>query len=154
MVQVFNTHPDAPLWRSIPGATGPLTSARLLAWIGDDRARFPAAQILQATAGTAPVTRRSGKSRSVEFRRACSHPLRKTFDHLARQSIKHSGWANAYFHDQLGRGHARPRAYRALANRWARIVWTLWQSHTLYDEATHLANRMKKNRAAPAAAAA
>jgi transposase len=154
MVQVFNTHPDAPLWRSIPGATGPLTSARLLAWIGDDRARFPTAQILQATAGTAPVTRRSGKSRSVEFRRACSHPLRKTFDHLARQSIRHSGWANAYFHDQLGRGHARPRAYRALANRWARIVWTLWQSHTLYDEARHLANRMKKNRAAPAAVAA
>ena len=149
MTKVFNTHPDAAMWRSIPGAGGPLTGARLLAWIGDDRTRFPSAQILQTTAGTAPVTRRSGKSQSVEFRRACSHPLRKTADDLARQSIKHSGWAKAYFQDQVARGHARPRAYRALGNRWMRIIWTLWQSSSLYDEEKHVANRARKG--APAA---
>jgi len=154
MVHVFNTHPDATWWRTVPGASGPLTSARLLAWIGDDRRRFPSAAVLQATAGTAPVTRRSGKQRSVEFRRACSHPLRKTMDDLARQSIKHSGWAHAYFHDQLARGQAKPRAYRALANRWLRIIWTLWQAATPYDEARHLANRVRKGQPTPAQKAA
>lgn len=144
MTQVFNQHPDAALWRSLPGASGPLTGARLLAWVGDDRTRFLSAPMLQATAGTAPITRRSGKSQSVEFRRACSHPLRKALDDLARQSIKRSGWANTYFHNQLARGHARPRAYRALANRWVRIIWTIWQTATLYDEAKHLANRSQK----------
>jgi transposase len=154
MVALFNTHPDAALWRSIPGATGPLTSARLLAWIGDDRSRFSSSQILQATAGTAPITRRSGKSHTVEFRRACSHPLRKTLDDLARQSIKHSGWANGYFHNQLARGHDRPRAFRALANRWARVIWKLWQHHLMYDEAVHLAHRAHKGQPSPLKVAA
>ena len=96
VVRVFKTHPEAAWWRSFPGASGPLTPARLLAWIGDERSRFPSAQVLQAVAGTAPVTRRSGKSLTVEFRRACSHPLRKTADGLARQSVRHSAWARDY----------------------------------------------------------
>lgn len=146
MTAVFKTHPDAEWWRTIPGASGPLTGPRLLAWIGDDRLRFPEPQVLQAIAGTVPITRRSGKQHLVEFRRACSHPLRKAFDDLAHQSIKRSGWAASYFKDQLARGHSRPRAYRALANRWARIVWKLWQNREPYCEATHVANRMTKGK--------
>ncbi len=146
MTALFNAHPDAAWLRSIPGASGPLTGARLLAWIGDDRQRFPAPGILQATAGTAPITRRSGKSHTVEFRHACSKPLRKAFDDLAHQSIKHSGWAASYFHDQLARGHSKPRAYRALANRWASILWKLWQNPEPYNEAAHLANRLTPGR--------
>ena len=38
----------------------------MLAWIGDDRNRFPTAASLQAVAGTVPITRRSGKSFSVD----------------------------------------------------------------------------------------
>jgi len=97
MTQVFATHPEADWWLSFPGTKGPLTPARLLAWIGDDRGRFPTAEVLQAVAGTVPVTRRSGKSKVVEFRTACSHPLRSADDDLARQSLRHSGWARAYF---------------------------------------------------------
>jgi hypothetical protein len=61
MGQVFASHPEAAWWKSLPGLSGPLTAARLLAWIGDNRERFPSAQVLQAVAGTVPVTRRSGK---------------------------------------------------------------------------------------------
>jgi len=145
MLQVFDSHPEADWWRQFPGA-GPLTAARLLAWIGDNRDRFPSAQVLQAIAGTAPITRRSGKQHSVEFRSACCHPLRKAMDDLARESLPKSGWAQAYFQEQLA-AHRKPaRAYRALANRWLAIIWKLWKTGEQYDEAIHLANRSRRGR--------
>jgi len=144
--KLFMTHPEAAWWKSFPGSRGPLTSARLLAWIGDDRVRFPSAEALQAIAGTAPVTRRSGKSLTVEFRKACSHPMRKALDDFARQSVRYSPWARQYLDEQLKRGHSKARAYRALANRWSKIIWTLWQRREVYDEAKHLANRTRQEK--------
>lgn len=143
IIQSFQGHPDAIWWQQFPGAKR-LTAARLLAWIGDDRDRFPTANTLQATAGTVPVTRRSGKSVSVEFRTACSHKLRKSADDLARQSVKSCRWAQEYYDAQKSRGHSSTRAYRALGNKWLKIIWTLWRSGAMYDEAIHLANRRMK----------
>ncbi len=143
ILSVFATHPDANWWLSIPGAQR-LTAARLLAWIGDDRNRFPDKNVLQAVAGTVPVTRRSGKSKSVQFRTGCSHKIRAAVDALARQSVKRCSWAKEYYQSQLDRGHAAPRAYRALANRWLSIIWKLWQTRVPYDEQIHLANRASK----------
>jgi transposase len=143
----FRGHPDAAWWLTIPGSQG-LTAARLLAWIGDDRSRFPTPTSLQATAGTVPITRRSGKSKSVEFRTACSHKIRKAVDDLARQSVKKCHWAQAYYDSQINRGHGSARAYRALANRWLSIVWKLWQTGQAYDEQVHLANRALKGQGA------
>jgi transposase len=115
----------------------------LVGRIGDDRDRFPSTSSLQATAGTAPVTRRSGKSKSVEFRKACSHKLRKAVDDLARQSVKSSAWAQQYYDAQMLRGHSSTRSYRALGNRWLSIIWKLWQTRVEYDEQVHLANRLR-----------
>lgn len=140
IVEAFQGHPDAAMWLTIPGAQR-LTAARLLAWIGDDRSRFPTVNVLQATAGTVPVTRRSGKSKSVEFRTACSHKIRKAVDDLSRQSIKKSNWARSYYDAQIERGHSAARAYRALGNRWLSIIWKLWQTNQGYDEQIHMANR-------------
>jgi transposase len=148
IVHSFQGHPDAVWWQQFPGAKR-LTAARLLAWIGDDRGRFPTANSLQATAGTVPVTRRSGKSKSVEFRTACSHKLRKAADNLARQSVKSCPWAQAYYDSQKSRGHGSTRAYRALGNKWLKIIWTLWRSGALYDEGIHLANRRNKGQHLP-----
>jgi transposase len=142
IVKAAPNHPDMGWWNTIPGAQK-LTGARLLAWIGDDRERFPNPNTLQATAGTVPVTRRSGKSRSVEFRYACSHKLRKAIDDLARQSIKKSSWAKEYYNEQVNRGHGSARSFRALGNRWLSIIWKLWQTQTPYDEQIHLANRAR-----------
>jgi transposase len=146
LVAVLDTHPEAARRQSWPGTHEPLTPARLLAWIGDDRTRFPTAASLQAVAGTAPVTRRSGKSLSVEFRYACSHPLRKAMDDFSRQSVRHSAWAREYLKQQVARGHNKARAYRALANRWMKIIWTLWQRKEHYSEARHEANRMHQQK--------
>lgn len=145
----FKAHPEANWWLSLPGV-GPLTASRLLARIGDNRERFPSYQSLQAVAGTVPVTRQSGKKTVVSFRKACSRPLRRAFMDLARHSIRKSGWARSYFYDQRARGHDASRAYRALANRWAKIVWTIWQRREPYDEALHVANRSRRGVAASA----
>ena len=150
IVAVYNTHPEAAWWKGFPGASADLTPARLLAAIGDNRQRFPSAPALQATAGTVPITRKSGKKRHVEFRNACSKPLRRAVSDLARYSLARSGWAQAYFYQQLARGHSRSRAYRALGNRWLSVIWKLWQTGESYDEARHVANRERRNHPLPA----
>jgi transposase len=146
----FAAHPDASWWRAWPGASGDLTAPRLLAYIGDNRRRFPAAQTLQTIAGTAPITQESGHRRLVSFRLACSRPLRRAAMDLARLSIPKSGWAKAYFLNQRTRGHSKARAWRALANRWLCIIWTLWQRREPYSETKHLSHQLRQATTVPA----
>ena len=63
----FAQYPDAAIITSMPGLAE-LTGARVLAEIGDDRARFADARGLKAYAGSAPVTRASGRSTAVLHR--------------------------------------------------------------------------------------
>lgn len=69
-------HPDAMIFSSFPGIGSTLTAV-LLAEIGEDRTRFPEPAVLLAEAGLAPVTRASGRSRSVRFRYAATHDCEK-----------------------------------------------------------------------------
>jgi transposase len=74
--ELFESHPDHDLFGSLPGA-GPKLAPRLLAEIGDDRERFEGdAQNLQWFAGTAPVTKRSGRHWECHQRWACDKYLR------------------------------------------------------------------------------
>lgn len=145
--RIFASHPEATWWQSLPG-DGDLTTPRLLALIGDNRAAFLSCEALQALAGTVPVTRRSGKYLAVHFRWGCNKALRRAMTDFARNSLATSGWARSYYYDQVERGHSEQRALRALANRWVRIVWTLWQHRQAYDEALHVANRARNDQAA------
>jgi transposase len=65
--QLFQTHPDHAVITSFPGLADS-TGARVLAEIGDDRSRFADARALKAYAGSAPVTRASGRSISITHR--------------------------------------------------------------------------------------
>ncbi len=136
-------HPEGTWWQQFPGI-GIMLAAEFLAHVGDNRAQFPSAEVLQATAGTVPLVRWSGKQFKVEFRQACSQALRDAAMNFAKNSIRTSGWAASYYRDQLARGHKPARAQRALANRWLKIVWTLWQRRENYDEAVHIANRSRR----------
>ncbi len=140
VIKLFKQHPDADWWLQFPGL-GSLNAARLLSRIGDNRQNFKSADHLRAVAGTVPVTRHSGKRKQVLFRQQCSHSLRKLMFDFAMKSKSQCGWAEEYFDSQLDRGHMKPRAYRALANRWAGIIWKLWQTGEMYDENVHQANR-------------
>ncbi|MFJ4648203.1 transposase [Streptomyces bobili] len=60
----FKQHADSEILLSFPGL-GLLLAARVLAEIGDDRTRFADARALKSYAGSAPITRASGKKRFV-----------------------------------------------------------------------------------------
>ncbi|MGD2162568.1 MAG: transposase [Anaerolineales bacterium] len=143
--RLFSEHPDAPIFASLPGA-GDLLAPALLGKFGDDRERFPSPASVQALAGTCPVTDSSGKRRIIRFRRACDREFRYIAQQWARASLERSVWANAYFQTVYGRCQSINQAYRCLANRWLAILWKLWQSHELYDEAYHLNQRAKHSK--------
>ncbi len=71
----LDTHADQHIFTSLP-RSGRVRAARLLAEIGDCRARFPTPESLACLAGAAPSTRQSGKIRAVGFRWACDKQLR------------------------------------------------------------------------------
>jgi len=120
------------VFSSLP--TGELTAARINGELGSDGARYPSREYLQTAAGTAPVTRRSGKTVVVLFRWQCNKHLRAALQDLARDSVKRCPWAREYFMGQMRLGHKPSRAYRALANRWAGIIWKMLQTGQRFDQ--------------------
>ena len=64
----FRKHSDYAVITSFPGLAE-VTGARVLAEIGDDRDRFADDRALKAYAGSAPITRASGKVTSITHRR-------------------------------------------------------------------------------------
>jgi transposase len=130
-------HPDTPIFASFPGI-GPTITAVLLAEIGEDRGRYPSHDVLLAEAGLAPVTRASGRSRSVRFRYAANTHLREATMWWAYNSIKESSWAAAAFRQARDhRGQRYHRALRGLAARWTRVLWRCWVDGTPYDPTKH-----------------
>ena len=135
--KLMETHPDAPLFRELPGA-GDALAPRLLAAFGTDRERIESAGAMQTYSGIAPVTRRSGKSQLIVRRWACPKFLRQTFHEFARCSIAKSVWAAAYYRQQRDRGMKHHAAVRALAFKWIRILYACWKNRTLYNEFHYL----------------
>lgn len=139
VVRTFEQHPDAHIFASLPGA-GDFLAPALLSKFGDCRTRFPNPSIVQAVAGTSPVTIQSGKRHSVQFRRACDHEFRFYASQFAFNSISKSPSAAAYYYSVLPRCGKKSKAHRLLANRWMRIIWRLWMDRIEYDEQVHLRN--------------
>jgi transposase len=131
-------HADAHIFTSLPRA-GRVRAARLLAEIGDCRAKFPTPGSLACLAGVAPSTRQSGKSRTVGFRWACDKQLRDAVCDFAGDSRRASPWAQDLYQRARARGHDHPHAVRILARAWLLIIWHCWQNNTPYDPTQHRA---------------
>lgn len=129
---VLERHPDAELFASFPGS-GLITTATLLAEIGEDRSRFPSPGSLLAEAGLAPVTRQSGSSRRVSFRYAANHHLRAAWSQWMLTVIRISPWTRAAYDAARARGQSHNRAIRSVGARWARILWRCWLNRQAYD---------------------
>jgi transposase len=114
--ELFLQHPDAEIITSFPGLAT-LTGARLLAEIGDDRARFGQAGDLKAYAGSAPVTRESGRSRRVAHRRIKNIRLAATGRHWAFAALTASPGAHAHYNRRREHGDRYHAALRNLFNR-------------------------------------
>lgn len=138
--RILKIHPDGELYRSLPGA-GDLLTARMVGELGDNRDRYPEAAVAQCEAGTAPITKASGTTRTVRFRRACIHPLRETIWQFAFSSLTQCPWAKAYYRQARTRGKKHAEAVRMLGNVWLRIIIAMRRDHRPYDEAIFLKAR-------------
>jgi hypothetical protein len=108
-------------------------AARLLAEIGDCRARFPDPESLICLAGAAPSTRRSGKHEAVTFHWAVNRELRDAVCDFAADSRKTNPWAAHLYNQAIARGKDHPHAARILARAWLYVIWQCWQDRTPYD---------------------
>jgi hypothetical protein len=135
--EVFQKHPDAQIFSSFPGA-GPILAPRLLAAMGSDRSRFNSSLEVAEYSGIAPVTERSGKSKWVHRRFACSQFVKQSFHEFAAQSILYCNWARGYYDQKRNEGKRHHAAIRALAYRWIRILYRCWKDRTPYDQNKYL----------------
>ncbi|PZS13435.1 MAG: IS110 family transposase [Solirubrobacterales bacterium] len=131
-------HADSHVFTSLP-RSGTVRAARLLAEIGDCRARFPTPESLACLAGAAPSTRQSGKIRAVTFRWSCDKQLRDAVTDFAGDSRRASPWAADLYDKARARGHDHPHAVRILARAWLFVIWHCWQDGVAYDPALHRA---------------
>jgi transposase len=132
-VESFNQHPDAGIITSFPGL-GPLTGARVLAEIGDDRSRFADAKGLKAYAGAAPITRASGKTRSVTFRRVKNNRLAAASYIWAFSALTASPGARAHYDKRKADGDRHAAAQRHLFGRLLGCLHHCLATGQHYDE--------------------
>jgi transposase len=140
----FAAHPEADLFRDLPGA-GPALAPRLLVAFGTDRTRYPDAASIQKYSGVAPVKEQSGRQVWVHWRWNAPKFLRQTFVEWAGQTIPHCAWAKAYYLQQKHAGKRHQTILRALAFKWLRILWRCWHDRIPYNEACYLAALQRQN---------
>ncbi|MEV7600048.1 IS110 family transposase [Kitasatospora sp. NPDC089797] len=131
--ELFLQHPDAEIITSFPGLAV-LTGARILAEIGDDRTRFDTARDLKAYAGSAPVTRESGKSRRVSHRRIKNSRLAATGRHWAFAALTASPGAHNHYNRRRETGDRYHAALRHLFNRMIGQLHHCLTSRQKFDE--------------------
>jgi transposase len=140
---LFAQHPDHNLFGSLPGAKKVL-APRLLAAIGSDPNRYAnETQVLQAFAGTAPVSFQSGQHHTVKVRRACDRFMRSTV-HLWADCFRHaSKWGEVYYWQKRKCGMSHACALRCLAQRLLKIVFRMISDKKPYDAELHAKNQLK-----------
>jgi transposase len=134
-IESFSQHPDAGIITSFPGI-GALTGARVLAEIGDDRSRFADARGLKAYAGAAPITRASGKSRSVTRRHVKNNRLAAAGYIWAFSALTASPGARAHYDRRRDAGDRHAAAERNLFGRLLGCLHHCLATSQHYDEAT------------------
>ena len=134
---VFTAHPEASLFRNLPGA-GAQLAPRLCVAFGTIRGLYPDPSSLQKLAGVAPVREKSGPQLWTHWRWLAPVFLRQTFVEWAGQTVMYSDWAKVYDQRMKAKGKAHQAIWRALAFKWIRILWKCWQDRTPYDEARYL----------------
>lgn len=135
LVDHFDKHPDAEIYRSLPGL-GDVLGARVLAEFGDDPNRYQDAKSRKNYASTSPVTRASGKSTIVHARYARNSRIAASCRQWAFCSLTSSTGARVYYDVLRARGKSNEQALRQLANRWVGILHGCLDHATPYNETT------------------
>ena len=128
----FRRHPDYAIITSFPGLAE-LTGARVLAEIGDDRARFADDRALKAYAGSAPVTRASGKVTAITHRRIKNDRLAAVGWVWATHACINPGPAREHYRSRRDRGDRHSAALRHLFNKMLGQLHHCLQSRQTFD---------------------
>ncbi|MBO0866622.1 MAG: IS110 family transposase [Mycobacterium sp.] len=131
----FDRHPHAEVLRSLPGL-GLVLGARVLGEFGDDPTRFTDADSRRRYAGSAPITRTSGKSRVVLMRRARNTRLADACRWWAFNAISRSDGAQAYYRRRRAAGDGHDAALRRVANKLLGQLHHCLQHNEPYREQT------------------
>jgi transposase len=129
----FDHHPDAAIITSFPGLAM-LAGARVLAEIGDDRARFTDARGLKAFAGSAPITRASGKKTVVTHRHIKNRRLAAVGTIWALASLRGSPGARRHYDARRTAGDWNHQAQRHLFNKFLGQLHHCLQTGQHYNE--------------------
>ena len=140
LAEHFETHPDADIYRSLPGL-GVVLGARALGEFGDDPNRYTDAKSRRNYAGTSPLTIASGKKRAVLARHVRNRRLYDAIDQWALGALNNSPGARAFYDQHRAAGDLHHQALRALGNRLVGILHGCLRHHTLYSEHTAWAHR-------------
>lgn len=132
--KLFQTHPDYAIITSFPGLAES-TGARVLAEIGDDRGRFVDARALKAYAGSAPITRASGKSVSITHRRIKNDRLAAAGWIWAFAAATHCESAGEHYRRRREHGDRHSAATRHLFNKLIGQLFHCLQHRHLFNEA-------------------
>jgi len=136
----FEQHPDADIYRSLPGL-GVILGARALGEFGDDPDRYANPKSRKNYAGTSPLTVASGKKRAVLARHIRNRRLYDAIDQWAFCSISTSPGCRTFYDQHRAAGDLHHQALRALGNRLVGILHGCLQHRTLYNEHTAWAHR-------------
>ena len=136
----FEQHPDAAIYRSMPGL-GVVLGARVLGEFGDDPARYDSAKSRRDYAGTSPLTVASGRKRTVKARFVRNRRLYDAADQWALCSLRASPGCRAFYDRRRAAGDLHHQALRALGNRLVGYLHGCLRTRSRYDEATAWGHR-------------
>ena len=136
----FGRHPDVEIYRSLPGL-GNILGARVLAEFGDAPGRYTDSKARKNYAGTSPITRQSGKHKTVHARFIHNNRLVNALDLQASAATLHDPHIKTYYNQLRGRGLGHHAALRQLANRLVGILHGCLKTHTPYNPHTAWAHR-------------
>jgi transposase len=122
---------DVTILRSWPGIGRIVLATLLTEAAAPLRARDYHA--LRALAGTAPVTRSSGKQRFVIHRLACNKRLQNAVHHWSGIAIQHDAAARRRYDALRRRGHGHARALRSVGDRLLYALCTTLTRQTPYN---------------------
>jgi hypothetical protein len=141
-----------------PGATSPrLTNSnsssevrlvqtnvkKVLAEFGDDTTRYADAKARKNYAGTSPITRQSGKKKTVLARYVHNDRLLDALNRQAFAALPASPGARAYYDRLRARCVGHHAGLRRLGNRLVGIPHGCLKTHSTYDETTAWAHRQQ-----------
>lgn len=122
---------DVTILRSWPGIGRIVLATLLTEAAGPLRGRDYHA--LRVLAGTAPVTRRSGRQYFVIRRFACNRRLQNAVHHWSRVAIQHDAAARRRYDALRKRGHKHARALRTVGDRLLYALCAALRRQTPYD---------------------